>query len=72
MVAKLGIVVEEADETLFWLDLLRASNRGGTKLPAIEKEASELLSMTVSSVMTLKGLRSPSIKNQQSKIENQK
>ena len=70
MVAKLGIVVEEADETLFWLDLLKASNRGGSNVPEIEKEADELLRMTVSSVMTLKGLRSS--RNQQSKIENLK
>ena len=48
-IAKMGIVEEEADETLFWLesDLVLA-----TKLTAIKQEADELIAITVASIKT--------------------
>ena len=54
-VAKLGIVEEELDETLYWLELL---TEGGF-LPAAEaeslsKEGNELLGITISSIRTAK------------------
>ena len=40
-ISKLSIVVEEADETLFWLELLEESKL--CKSPELKKEAAELL-----------------------------
>ena len=40
-ISKLSIVVEEADETLFWLELLEESKL--CKNPELKKEAAELL-----------------------------
>lgn len=51
--AKIGIVVEEADETVFWLELL--INTGivaQAKLDSLLKEANELLSMFAASQLT--------------------
>ena len=52
-IAKMGTVEEEADESLFWLDLLQES---GTSPPptiqALRREADELIAMTVASVRT--------------------
>jgi four helix bundle protein len=53
-VAKLGNVLEEADESAFWLDLLVES---GEKVPiatlrALQAEAEEIISMTVASIRT--------------------
>jgi len=58
-VSKLGIVLEEADETLFWLELLVDS---GAITPAnadpLLKEANELVAIFVTSLRTAKGLKS--------------
>jgi four helix bundle protein len=58
-ISKLGIVLEEADETVFWLELLL---EGGIvkheKLDALLKEAQELTSIFVSSLCTAKGIAS--------------
>src|SRR5437667_2214631 len=74
--AKLSIVVEEADETLYWLELLEDSGmfKHG-RLAELRKEANELLSIVIASRKTSK---SPdhteektsliSIANRQSKI----
>jgi len=59
-VSKLGMVLEEEDETLFWLELLndsRVSER--EKTAPLLKEANELVSIFVASLRTAKGLRSP-------------
>jgi four helix bundle protein len=56
-IAKLGIVLEEADETVFWLELLL---EGGIvkheKLDALLKEAEELTAIFVTSLRTAKGV----------------
>jgi len=42
-IAKLGIVVEEAERSVFWLDLVvRAHTIGGADVPVLRGEASEL------------------------------
>jgi four helix bundle protein len=52
-IAKLGIVEEECDETLYWFDLLI---EGGlvkpAKLAALVQEGAEILAMIVSSIRT--------------------
>ncbi len=59
-VAKLGIVEEELDETLYWLEVLEE----GDYLPKQEadllsKEGNELLSITVASIRTAKKRSGP-------------
>jgi four helix bundle protein len=76
--AKLSIVVEEADETLYWLELLEDSGlikRG--RLVELRKEANELLSIVIASRKTSKQpdrtkekRSSISIVNRQSSIGN--
>ncbi len=52
-IAKMGIVEEEADETLFWLELLDESELvTPAKLTAIKQEANELIAITVASIKT--------------------
>jgi four helix bundle protein len=52
-IAKMGIVEEEGDETLFWLELLEESELvSATKLAAIKQEASELIAITIASIKT--------------------
>jgi four helix bundle protein len=58
-VAKLGIVLEEADETVFWLELFQEGNIfPEEKLRGLLQEANELVSIFVTSVRTAKGLTS--------------
>ncbi len=58
-VSKLGIVLEEADETLFWLELLVDSGVAHPdKTVPLIKEANELVSIFVASLRTAKGLKS--------------
>jgi four helix bundle protein len=55
VIAKLSIVEEEADESIYWIELLVD---GGIVVPnridAIKKEANELVAMTVASIKTLR------------------
>ena len=54
-VAKIGVVVEEADETVFWLELLIDTGIiGQAKLNSLLKEANELLSIFAASQITAK------------------
>jgi len=58
-VSKLGIVLEEADETLFWLELLAESGAAHSDQTApLLKEANELVAIFVASLRTAKGLKS--------------
>ena len=55
-VAKLGIVLEEADESLLWLELItEAEVASGPKVERLLKEADELTAIFTSSVKTAKG-----------------
>jgi four helix bundle protein len=55
-IAKLGIVEEECDESLYWLELL---GEGGLmkqeRLAALIQEANEILAMVVPSIRTARG-----------------
>jgi four helix bundle protein len=52
-IAKMGIVEDESDETLFWLELLEESELvSATKLAAIKQEANELIAITIASIKT--------------------
>ncbi|GCL42515.1 four helix bundle protein [Anabaena sp. FACHB-1250] len=54
LIAKLSIVEEEVDETLYWLELLIESRLiTGEKLNNLMQETSEILAMTVASIKTL-------------------
>ena len=58
-VAKLGIVLEEVDETVFWLELLQESDIiRPQKLAALIQEARELTAILVTSICTAKGIAS--------------
>ena|SRR3989338_2305985 len=76
VINKLGNVEEEADETLYWMELLtEASLIPGKKLEQIRSDVNEVLAMTVASIKTLRlraSLRGPEskIQNPKSKIRN--
>ena len=54
-IAKLGIVVEESDETVFWLELLGDSGMvPANKLTDLNSEANQLLSIFAASRRTAK------------------
>jgi four helix bundle protein len=51
--AKMGIVEEELDESLYWMELVIDSNLvGRNRLGPLMNEGKELLAMTVSSINT--------------------
>ncbi|MBK1828129.1 four helix bundle protein [Haloferula rosea] len=55
---KLGIVEEEADETIFWLELIVADELlPAQRLDSLINEANELLAITVASIKTAKSQR---------------
>jgi four helix bundle protein len=55
MIAKLNIVAEEADETLFWLELLTESGlMPAARLADLMTEADEITAMTTASLKTLR------------------
>ena len=54
-IAKMGIVEEESDECLYWLELLVEANIiDQDKTQMLEAEANELLAITISSIKTAK------------------
>lgn len=56
-VSKISIVLEEADETIFWLELLsHAEIISAMRTEGLLREANELTSIFVSSLRTSKGL----------------
>ena len=68
-VAKMGIVEEEADETIYWMELLVDADivrRPG--IAGLMDEANQILSIVISSIKTAKGIRA----NPHSAISNQK
>ena len=59
MIAKLKIVEEEADETLYWLELLiEAGLVPERRLASLMKEVNEIVAMTVASIRTLRHRKS--------------
>ena len=58
-IAKLGVVIEEVDETLFWLELLVDTNiLTAKKLSKLMDEANQLTAIFVASRETLRNGRS--------------
>ena len=54
-ISKMGIVEEEVDESLYWMELLtEAGIEVSINMEALMKEARELLSITVASINTAK------------------
>ncbi len=55
-ISKMGIVEEECDETIFWLELIEELKmvNENDELLNIKKEANEILSITVASIKTVK------------------
>ena len=55
MIAKLDIVLEEADETLFWLELLIESGlMPAARLADLTSETNEITAMIIASLKTLR------------------
>ena len=54
-VSKLGIVLEEADETLFWLELIdEMAIHGGNSVKFLLQECDEITAIMVTSIKTAK------------------
>ncbi|MCH7400613.1 four helix bundle protein [Belliella kenyensis] len=51
-IAKLGVVIEEADESEFWLELIQ--DKGWLEVNSLKTEASELVAIFVSIVKKMK------------------
>jgi len=63
-VSKLGTVVEESDETLLWLEILRESETVGLGCSKeLEQEAEELLRIFSSSLATARRSSTPKLLN---------
>ena len=76
VVSKLGIVEEEADEAIYWMELLLEAGILPTDhVSSLKKEANELLAMTVASIKTLRNRSrgcSPQVTQSVSAIQNPK
>jgi four helix bundle protein len=56
VISKLSIVEEEADESVYWLELLiEAKVVPEDQVAALLKETNEIVAMTVTSIKTLRG-----------------
>ncbi len=71
MIAKLSLVEEEADECLYWMELLvTAGLLPEAKMQYLVSETNEIVAMTVASIKTLHAKKPPN--NPKSKIQNPK
>ena len=74
VISKLAIVEEEADETIYWMELLTESKIVYTsRVDALIKETNEILAMVVASIKTLRRTikgNFPSVQNRKSKIQD--
>ena len=71
VINKLGIVEEEADESVYWLEMLiEAGLMPETRLKDLLREANEIVAMTVASIKTLRrgAVCQSKIQNPKSKI----
>jgi four helix bundle protein len=70
LINKLGIVEEEADECMYWMELLIAAEIVQQKrLESLLSETNEIVAITVASIKTLR-VRRASRTNPKSKIQN--
>ena len=70
-IAKMRIVEEECDESLYWMELLIESDKmGAVLLNDLMKEADEILSLVVASIKTARSRKESPTSNPQSSISN--
>ena len=70
-VAKMGIVEEECDESLYWMDLLIESGLvPAARLEDLMGEADEILSMVVASIRTARDRKDSEVPKGKSAIRN--
>ena len=70
MIHKLAIVEEEADESLYWIELLiDAGLLSAAKVDQLRKDINQIVAMTVASIKTMRRTRVP---NPKSKTQNPK
>ena len=68
-ISKLAIVEEEADETLFWLELIKEMNISKqSSVDGLMKECNELIAIVVASIKTVKRKSTATFQNPKSKI----
>ena len=73
MIAKLSIVEEKADETLYWLELLVESGLvSESLLSPLMQETDEIIAMVVSSIKTLRKVQTQSSKTQPTTLPKSK
>jgi four helix bundle protein len=71
-IAKMGIVEEETDETIYWMEVLvEADMINRSRIDDLLKEADQILSIVVSSIKTARGGKRP-LRSPQSAIRNSK
>jgi four helix bundle protein len=71
VISKLAIVEEEADETIYWLELLIESGIVSiAKVEKLLKETDEIIAMTVASIKTLRNRNEQLQNNRRSKNES--
>jgi four helix bundle protein len=69
--AKLGVVAEEADETVYWLELLRDGNLlPATKLSELLKEANELTAIFTAGRRSSSRTQTSNLKTQTSNMSS--
>ena len=67
VISKLGIVEEEADESIYWMELLVESGLvAEAKLTSLMNDMNEVVAMTVASIKTLRA----KLQQQQQSIQN--
>jgi four helix bundle protein len=55
-IAKMGIVEEEADESLFWLEVIEETGlMKKERIEDLQNEADQIVALTVSSINTARG-----------------
>ena len=73
VISRLGIVEDEADETLFWMEVIVESGLLPAKrLTSLMDEVNQILAMTVASIRTMRAKASRNRANPKSKIQNPK
>ena len=73
LIAKLRIVEEEADESVYWMELLLESKLSSpARMDRLTRETDEIIAMTVASIRTLQKRDGQAPINRKSKIENPK
>jgi len=68
-ISKLNIVLEEADESMFWFEVIKETNQklNWDKLENLHKESNELTAIFTSSLKTARKNLNSNLKNQTSK-----